>query len=190
MLGWRQNKLIYVQKCSPQFSYPIKSPFRQKCVWIDEAETMHVGNTEMQISYDKTEIKNCSHVPNGWGDLCSHLRFKVPLSQTSVWSVSQHCTRHTFAHFHFLLHLYCSFSWYLPSHGAMSKERCSVLQEYLHTGLATPGCIPKSCVLLTLRCGSALRIYTGGKGVNATCFKEVQDVFTSLLTGTLGKSWN
>lgn len=46
------------------------------------------------------------------------------------------------------------------------------------------------CVPLTLRCGSVLRVYTGGKGVNATCFKEVQDVFTSALTGTLGKSWN
>lgn len=56
---------------------------------------------------------------------------------------------------------------------------------------ATHCCIPKSgCVLLTLRCGSVLRVYTGGKGVNATCFKEVQDVFTSALTGTLGKSWN
>ena len=67
---------------------------------------------------------------------------------------------------------------------------CSVLQWLLYTDVqAKHRCIPKR-EFLALRCGSALRIYTGGKGVNATHFKEVQDVFTSALTGTLGKSWN
>lgn len=50
--------------------------------------------------------------------------------------------------------------------------------------------IPESWVLLTRRCGSVLRVYTGGKGVNATCFKELHHVLTSVLKGTLGKSWN
>lgn len=69
---------------------------------------------------------------------------------------------------------------------------CAVPVATAHGYLrATHRRIPKSgCVLLALRCGSVLRVYTGGKGVNATCFKEVQDVFTSALTGTLGKSWN
>lgn len=92
-----------------------------------------------------------------------------------------------------------SLSWFLPFHGALTIQCCfffllffavavAIAHGYLR---ATHCCIPKSgCVLLTLRCGSVLRVYTGGKGVNATCFKEVQDVFTSALTGTLGKSWN
>ena len=104
-----------------------------------------------------------------------------------------HARTHTSTHFLFFLpHLKYLFpDSFLPTEHWLKSAGLCCGSHICTTGLqVTHGCIPKSWVLLTLRCGSVLRVYTGGKGVNATCFKEVQDVFTSALTGTLGKSWN
>ncbi len=157
----------------------------------------------------KLKKKKFIHVPFGERiSLFTSLVQGLCLTSLLVCSVSLSFNEHTHTHTHTHTHIYicmhtstlsCSPSPpifpFLISLLPMELWLKSAALSHLHTGLrVTHCCIPEwcvcVCVLLILCCGSVLGVYTGGKGVNATCFKEVQDVFTSALTGTLGKSWN
>lgn len=154
----------------------------------------------LRWNWKKRNVFNC--VPNVSADLSVHTSGSRPLlhqppglfvvSPSHEEHTRNHATRvHTLSFSPSLL----NFPFLIPSFPRRFDNivlLCAVAVATAHGYLrATHRRIPKSgCVLLALRCGSVLRVYTGGKGVNATCFKEVQDVFTSALTGTLGKSWN
>lgn len=131
----------------------------------------------------------CGNVPNILQDVCVHTSGSRPrlhqraglLSLTShrTHTHDMHTHTHNLANF---FHLCFEFSrfWFL----CLCRRCCystvaGRLAPRLAGRLPPPPPLQQLCVHLTLRCGSVLGVYTWGKGVNATCFKEVQDVLTS-----------